>query len=73
VFFKPLVEPKTQGKRRGRPWRDTRQVLEGMLWILRTGAPCKKEGRAVGPTRHGKGTKITAIANRRLFPVAADR
>jgi transposase len=25
-------------KRRGRPWRDTRQVLEGVLWILRTGA-----------------------------------
>jgi transposase len=33
-----LVEPKTSRKRRGRPWRDTRQVLEGVLWILRTGA-----------------------------------
>jgi len=37
-LLKPLVEPKTPGKRRGRPWRDTRQVLEGVLWILRTGA-----------------------------------
>ena len=36
--LKPVVEPKTLGKRRGRPWRDTRQVLEGVLWILRTGA-----------------------------------
>jgi transposase len=37
-LLKPLVEPGTPQKRRGRPWRDTRQVLEGVLWILRTGA-----------------------------------
>jgi len=37
-LLEPLVEPKTPSKRRGRPWRDTRQVLEGVLWILRTGA-----------------------------------
>jgi transposase len=30
-LLKPLVEPKTPWKRRGRPWRDTRQVLEGVL------------------------------------------
>ena len=27
--------------RRGRPWSDRRQVLNGALWILRTGAPWK--------------------------------
>lgn len=37
-LLKPLVEPKTPRQRRGRPWRDTRQVVEGVLWILRTGA-----------------------------------
>jgi len=37
-LLRPLVEPRTPRKRRGRPWRDTRQVLEGVLWILRTGA-----------------------------------
>jgi len=37
-LLKPLVEPRTPRKRRGRPWRDTRQVVEGVLWILRTGA-----------------------------------
>ncbi len=26
---------------RGRPWRDPRDVLNGILWILRTGAPWK--------------------------------
>ncbi len=24
---------------KGRPWRDNREVLDGILWILRTGAP----------------------------------
>jgi transposase len=33
-----LVEPTTPAKRRGRPWKETRAVLEGVLWILRTGA-----------------------------------
>ena len=37
-LLQPLVEPRTPRKRRGRPWRDTRQVVEGVLWILRTGA-----------------------------------
>ena len=37
-LLQPLVEPKTPRKRRGRPWRDIRQVVEGVLWILRTGA-----------------------------------
>ena len=23
---------------RGRPWRDSREVLNGILWVLRTGA-----------------------------------
>jgi transposase len=34
----PLVEPGTPKKQRGRPWRETREVLEAVLWILRTGA-----------------------------------
>jgi transposase len=26
---------------KGRPWRDKREVLDGILWIVRTGAPWK--------------------------------
>ena len=26
---------------KGRPWRDRREVLDGILWIVRTGAPWK--------------------------------
>ena len=34
-----LPEDKVRPDRRGRPWSDRRTVLNGMLWILRTGAP----------------------------------
>ena len=34
----PLLQEKTRGDGRGRPWRDARAVLDGVLWILRTGA-----------------------------------
>ena len=40
AFIEPLL-PKLPRRPdgRGRPWRDSRQVLNGILWILRTGAP----------------------------------
>jgi transposase len=34
----PFFRPKRRDDGRGRPWRDSRQVLNGVLWILRTGA-----------------------------------
>ena len=34
-----LPEDPVRPDRRGRPWSDRRQVLDGVLWILRTGAP----------------------------------
>ena len=38
----PVVpKPKTRPDGRGRPWRDPRDVLNGILWVLRTGAPWK--------------------------------
>jgi len=36
----PLIpEPPRRADGRGRPWTPTRPVLNGVLWILRTGAP----------------------------------
>ncbi|MCX6071607.1 MAG: IS5 family transposase [Chloroflexi bacterium] len=36
----PLLPRREQRRgRRGRPWQDARGVLNGVLWILRTGAP----------------------------------
>ena len=37
--LKPLLAPKRRSDGRGRPWRDARVVLNGILWVLRTGAP----------------------------------
>ena len=37
--LKPLLATKRRSDGRGRPWRDARVVLNGILWILRTGAP----------------------------------
>src|SRR3954451_15213607 len=36
-----IPDPPRREDRRGRPWRDPRDVLNGILWILRTGAPWK--------------------------------
>ena len=36
----PLIpDPPRRADGRGRPWRDPRDVLDGILWVLRTGAP----------------------------------
>jgi transposase len=34
-----LPKPRVRADGRGRPWRDPRDVVNGILWILRTGAP----------------------------------
>jgi transposase len=39
TIIEPLFEEKRRPGGRGRPWRDARAVLNGVLWVLRTGAP----------------------------------
>jgi transposase len=40
--LKPIIAvPPRRADGRGRPWRDPRAVLNGILWILRTGAQWK--------------------------------
>ncbi len=34
-----IPEPPRRNDKRGRPWRSRRSVLNGILWVLRTGAP----------------------------------
>ena len=39
VVLEPLIpEPPCRPDQRRRPRRDTREVLDGVLWVLRTGA-----------------------------------
>ena len=37
--IEPLLPKPKKSKRGGRPWADNRTVFEGILWVLRTGAP----------------------------------
>ena len=46
--FLPPQKPKT-----GRPAKDHRQILNGILWVLRTGAPWRDL-----PERYGKWTTV---------------
>ncbi len=39
TIIEPLFEEKRRPDGRGRPWRDARAVLNGVPWVLRTGAP----------------------------------
>lgn len=39
--IEPLLPPPPKQPRGGRPWTGNRRVLEGILWILRSGAPWK--------------------------------
>ena len=40
ALLAPLIPmPPRRPDRRGRPCRDVREVLDGVLWVLRTGAP----------------------------------
>jgi len=44
-----LPEDPIREDKRGRPWSDRRTVLQGVLWILRTGAPWKDLPARYGP------------------------
>lgn len=37
-LIEPILRPKRRSDGRGRPWQDTRAVLNGILWVLGTGA-----------------------------------
>ena len=47
---KPILpEDPVREDRRGRPWSERRKVLNGVLWILRTGAPWQDLPPRYGP------------------------
>jgi transposase len=38
AMIEPVLRPARRSDNRGRPWHDTRAVLDGVLWVLGTGA-----------------------------------
>lgn len=48
-LVEPVLRPARRGDNRGRPWHDTRAVLNGVLWILGTGAQWSELPRKYPP------------------------
>lgn len=48
ALLQPLLPPERSG-RKGRPYRSHREVLNGIVWILRTGAPWRDLPERYGP------------------------
>ena len=48
-----LPPDRVRADRRGRPWSDRRKILNGALWILRTGAPWQDLPPRYGPYQTG--------------------
>ena len=47
AVIEPLLPPSPE--RRGRPWRDHRMVVNGILWVLATGVPWRDAPERYGP------------------------
>jgi len=46
-----IPQPITRTDGRGRPWKERRAVLNGVLWVLRTGAPWRTFPNVIRLTR----------------------
>lgn len=70
----PELQPKADG--RGRPVRDTRAVLNGVLWVMRSGAPWAEMPQRYPPyqTCHRRFQKWaeTGVLKRVVLALAAD-
>src|SRR5437867_11581062 len=77
TIVEPLIpKPKVRADGRGRPWCDDRQVLNGILWILRTGAhwrdvPDRYPSPATCHRRH-QDWSHSGVFNRILTALAED-
>ena len=67
----PLIPPPEQHTKRGRPRRPDREVLEGILWVLRTGAQWEELPKSYPP----KSTcfdRFKEWNDRNVFPVVLE-
>src|ERR1700758_690826 len=48
-LIEPILRPRRRSDGRGRPWQDTRAVLNGILWVLGTGAQWRELPKKYSP------------------------
>jgi hypothetical protein len=66
-----IPEPTARRDKRGRPWKDRRAVLNGILWVLRTGAPnlLRKDLRSKRKQLIAANLKLTDTEAAKFWPV----
>jgi transposase len=77
AVLEPLLpRPRRRPDGRGRPWRDPRDVLNGILWILKTGAPWQDLPRRYPPYqtchRRYQAWVRAGVLDRVLYAMAED-
>ncbi|HEY2472641.1 MAG TPA: transposase [Terracidiphilus sp.] len=49
AVVEPVLRPTRRADNRGRPWHDTRAVLNGVFWVLGTGAQWREMSEKYPP------------------------
>lgn len=73
ALLAPLLTPPEKTTKRGRPRRDDRTLLEGILWILRTGAQWDKLPREAYPPKSTCFARFQEWNDRNVFPAVLGR
>ena len=80
TIIKPLLLPELATQRAGRPWAEHRKIINGMFWVLCSGAPWRDLPERYGPwktvynrfNRWSKSGVINIIFNRLLLLLDAN-
>ncbi|GGR31871.1 transposase [Deinococcus ruber] len=73
VLLAPFLTPPEKTTKRGRPRRDDRTLLEGILWVLRTGAQWEKLPRDDDLPKSTCFTRFQEWNDRNVFPAVLGR
>ena len=69
----PLIPAPEKRSKRGRPRRSDKEVLEGILWVLRTGAQWEALPKGVYPPKSTCFERFQEWQERNVFPIILGR